>query len=510
MLQQDYSEDTIQQPEKLIQSALDALAAHIAILDEDGYIIGVNAAWCRFADTNDYGKTDYGIGTNYLDVCDASLGKNSKEASFVSKGIRDVINNRLEEFRLEYPCHSKSQKRWFVMRVIRFVWHGRNRLIVAHQNMTELKTVQVELSENQKRLQTILDNVINGIVTLNTQGIIESINPAGANIFGYDIQTMIGRSVDMFLPAATRPASMTELLKILQNGSDHEMMGIRQDNTEFHMYFAISPVILGNRKIFTGIIQDVTDRKQVEAERPERERLSLELDQEREMCELKNRFITMMSHELRTPLASIRLSSDLLKRYGDQAPPEKKNLYIDNIGMQVELLTDLIRDVTTISRGESSNTRIMPEKTDLVGYCRGIADEFRLTHHETHTIIFSSQHQNIFGMVDRKLMRQVFSNLISNALKYSPQGGEVIVYVSNGGRNAKIRVSDSGIGIPQEDLKHLFEPFHRASNTDNMPGTGLGLAIAKQAIELHNGRIKVESEVNIGTSITVSLPIHLE
>ena len=106
-------------------------------------------------------------------------------------------------------------------------------------------------------------------------------------------------------------------------------------------------------------------------------------------------------------------------------------------------------------------------------------------------------------------MRQVFSNLISNALKYSPHGGDLIIYVGNGGRNATIRITDYGIGIPPEDLRNLFEPFHRGANVDNLPGTGLGLAIAKQAIELHGGTITVESEVNIGTSITVSLPIHL-
>jgi signal transduction histidine kinase len=295
----------------------------------------------------------------------------------------------------------------------------------------------------------------------------------------------------------------------LQTTTDHERIGRRSDGSLFPIYFAISRVTIGNRRIFTGVIQDITDRKQVEGERLEKERLSIELQKEREMREIKNRFISMMSHELRTPLASIMLSNDMLKRYGEQAPPEEKLLYFNNISTQVALLTDLIRDVSTISRSDTQSQTLMPERANIVEYCRDIVDEFRLTYEESHALIFSSPATEIYATIDTKVMRQVLSNLVSNAIKYTPEGGEIIVYVSNGGRYAKVRVSDNGIGIPQDDQKYLFQPFHRASNVDTLPGTGLGLSIAKQAVELHNGTISIESQVGVGTSITVNLPIDL-
>ncbi|MFW5748205.1 MAG: PAS domain-containing sensor histidine kinase [Chloroflexota bacterium] len=509
MLQPDFRGDDSHHSERFVQSALDALSAHIAILDETGTIIAVNTAWCRFADINEFTGRSYGLGINYLAICDAATGRNSKEGALVSKGIRDVMANRIHEFRLEYPCHSRDEKRWFVLQVTRFQWDGHVRIIVAHQNVTELKSIQVELEESQSHIQTILDNVINGIITLNARGRIESVNYACASILGYTVEELLGQDVQILLAEQHRNQPLTQLLYQLQNGGSHEMVGQRKDGSTFPMYFAISRINLDNKRIYTGIIQDVTDRKQAESERLERERLSIELDKERELRSLKNRFITMMSHELRTPLASIRLSCDLLQRYGDRAPEEEKILYLENIGAQVEVLTDLIRDVSMISRSDTNSTAFMAEQVNMVEYCRHLADEFRLTHHETHTIIFSSQHKNIQVAIDTKLMRQVLSNLISNALKYTLPGGEVIIYVSNGGRYATVRVSDNGIGIPPEDIKHLFEPFHRGSNVDNTPGTGLGLAIARQAVELHNGTIKVESTVGIGTSITVSIPIHL-
>lgn len=511
MLQPDLSEHSYQQSEQFVQSALDALSAHIAILDEIGQIIGVNAAWCDFADGNDYDGAHYAVGSNYLNICDAATGRNSREAPAVAKGIRAVLANELPEFRLEYPCHSPEEKRWFVVHVTRFDWSGKPRVIVAHQNVTELKEVQVELADSQRRIQTILDNVINGIVTLDSRGVIESINPAGAAIFDYDMADLFGQSVEVLLAEGERGDSIQALLKRLQNGGHHEIQGVRRDGSTFSMYFAISRVVVGTRRIYTGIIQDVTDRKQIEMERIEKEKLALELDKERELRDLRNRFISMMSHELRTPLASIMLSSDLLKKYSDRIPPDERDQYIDNINAQVALLTDLIREVSTVNRSQGGVTRtISPQRIDLVTYCRDLADEYRLTNQGVHTLIFSSQYEHLYAMADPKLMRQVVGNLISNALKYTPAGGEVIVYVSNGGRYVTIRVSDNGIGIPKEDRVRLFEPFHRASNAQNMPGTGLGLTIARQAVELHGGTIKVESQVNVGTSVIVSLPIHMD
>jgi len=497
-----------------IQSALDALTAHIAILDENGIIIGVNTAWNKFADDNRYKGADHGIGANYLDVCDKAAGINAKEAPLVANGLRRIMADPHRDFYLEYPCHGPGIKRWFVMHVTCFEWEGKYRYIVAHQNVTELKVVQLALAESKQRIQAIVDNVINGIVTLDQHAIIESVNPAMMEIFGYQaLEELIGQPLQDLLAEPQNTLAAPLLIEQLQHTHNHETLGYHSDGTEFPIYIALNPVMLGKRQLYIGIVQDITERKRMEAELLEKERLRIELEKERELRDLKNRFIAMMSHELRTPLASIMLSGDMLKVYGEQASDEEKLMYLENIRVQVEQITELIQDVQTINRSSGPNGVFLPELVDIVTYVHGIVEEFQLTHHKTHKIIFETTLTELYTMFDRKLMRRIVNNLLSNAIKYSGEGGTVKVFMGNGKRRARLIVTDSGIGIPGDDLKRLFEPFHRATNVDQIPGTGLGLSITKQAVELHHGTIEVDSSTDPathGTTVTVTLPVILE
>jgi len=377
-----------------------------------------------------------------------------------------------------------------------------------------LKMVQVALADSKQQLQAIFDNVINGIVTIDTRCIIESVNPAILEIFGYQaLQELIGNPLQNLLtgPHASLPAPT--LIDRLQNSINHEVVGIRSDKTEFPIYIALNPVKLGKRQVYIGIIQDITERKRMEAELLEKERLRIELEKERELRDLKNRFIAMMSHELRTPLASIMLSGDMLKVYGDQASDEEKLMYLENIRVQIEQITELIQDVQTINRNSGPNGVFLPELADLVIYVRGIVEEFQLTHHKTHAITFDTTLSELFTLFDRKLMRRVLNNLLSNAIKYAKDDKRIHVTLGNGKRWARLIVVDHGIGIPEDDLKRLFEPFHRATNVDQIPGTGLGLSITKQAVEIHGGKISVESSTDpeaSGTTVTIDLPVVLE
>lgn len=511
MLQSEYAAQSnhMHQAERFIQAALDALSAHIVILNKHGSIIAVNAAWRKFGDENDLLSPNYCLGMNYLEICDNATGRNNREAGLVANGIRAVMNRQQDEFKMEYPCHSPTEKRWFVVHVTRFSWDGQDRFIVAHQDVSELKLAQVELSENQKRIQAILDNVINGIITFDARGFIETANVAACAIFEYTPAEFTSQSIHHLFETTPKHQTTRQYLEELITRVDHEHIGKRRDGRTFPMYFALNKIMLGNRAIYIAIVQDITERKRLEAEAREKEKLAIALEKERELRELKNRFISMMSHELRTPLASIMLSNDLLKLYGDQISHEEKMSYIDNIRQQVELLTDLIKDVSTLSRTDEHNATFMPEEVNIVSYCQKLVGEFNLTHKKTHDIRFTSSHDDLFIKADLKLMRQVMSNLLSNALKYSPNGGKVQVSIRKEGRFVVITVQDEGIGIPAVDLPHLFEPFHRGENVGTTPGTGLGLAIAKQAVMLHNGTIEAHSQPNKGTIMTVRLPIHL-
>lgn len=490
--------------ERFLQSTLDALSSHIAVLDKNGQIIRVNAAWRDFAEINGFRAREFGIGMNYLKVCEDASVRHSKDAPIVSTGIRQIMNGQLNEFEMEYPCHSPVQRRWFVVRISRFDWYEEVRLIVAHQNVTELKQVQIELAESKQRIEAILENINNGILTINSRGVIDTANAAAARVFGYALDELQGLHVSQLF---NEDFDGQTSFKQLDGEYGHEIIGRRKDGSNFPMYFALNELKLDEGTLYTCIIQDISVRKMMEKEIIEKERLSVSLEKERELRELKNRFLSMMSHELRTPLASISLSYDMLKKYGQVSTEEEKNQALDNIRTQVHYLTDMVADVMTLSRSESEGLELEPEDLDLITYCRDVVEEFQFNYHKTHQVEFDCPDTNIRAMIDRKMLRRAFTNLLSNALKYSPEGGVVRFYMYRQGDEAVIQVSDEGIGIPPEDLPRLFQPFHRARNVSNLPGTGLGLPITKQVVELHSGRISVQTEIGKGTQFTIHLPI---
>ncbi len=493
---------TYAEAERFILTALNAISAHVAILDEAGAILEVNAAWRHFARSNGFKETNYGVGMNYLHVCERAT---NREAQVVAAGIRSVMDEEQEEFWLEYPCHSPTQRRWYVVRVTRFDWYGHVRLIVAHQNVTELKQVQIELETSNTRLEAILNHVVNGIITTNRHGEILSVNQAMTTIFGYDTDELIGQSVQILINESDQSNQISDF--VARNMTGEEVVGRRKDGTVFPLLIAMSEMRISNQVLFTGVLQDITARKQLEAEQVEKHRLEIALDQERELRQLKNRFISMMSHELKTPLASILLASDFIKHYSDRATPEENAESIEAIETQVHYLSEIVDDVTTISKVEFMGEDLNREVYDLETYLRDIIEELEWVHHQTHRLMYSGVERRVEAQFDRKLLRRAITNLMSNAIKYSPDGGDVCLDLAVDSNIATITVSDSGIGIPEEDLPRLFDAFHRAENVGSLPGTGLGLAIARQSIELHGGTIAVTSQVGVGTTFTVKLPL---
>lgn len=491
--------------EKFVQSTLDALSAHVAILDDGGNIIGVNAAWQQFAQHNGYQQHNFGIGINYLAVCDSATARRSADAPIVAQGIRDVMRGYVSEFQMEYPCHSPVQRRWFVVRVSRFDWYRNVRLIVAHQNVTELKQVQIELGQSKRRIESILNNVNNGIITIDGHGKILTANRAMLRIFMCSMEEIMGANLSELM--VDEPFLGQSTLKKFNGSLGHELTGRRADGSLFPMFFSLNEMKGEGGNIYTCIVQDITFRKQIEEERLERERITIALEKERELRDLKNRFMSMMSHELRTPLASISLSYDMLKKYGHVSTPEEKTQALDNIRAQVDYLSDMVSDVMTLSRSDMDGFHINAEDSDLITYCRDVVEEFQFNYHKTHQIEFDTPERVLRAPIDRKLLRRAFTNLLSNAIKYSPQGGQVHFSLVREGDCAVIRVSDSGIGIPIEDQSRLFEPFHRGGNVNNLPGTGLGLPVTKQMIDLHGGSITFESAIGTGTTFVVRLPL---
>jgi signal transduction histidine kinase len=244
---------------------------------------------------------------------------------------------------------------------------------------------------------------------------------------------------------------------------------------------------------------EITQRQHAQAE------LGKALNTERELGELKSRFVSMVSHEFRTPLGIIMSSSEILKSYQDRLSAEKKGEHLNDIFQSTRRMGDLIEEVLLLSRVEAGRLGCKPDSLDLPDLCRRLSDE-TLSATQLRCPIIFKEHGSLSGArADEALLRHIFGNLLSNAVKYSRAGTPVEFTVERQGMDAVFIVRDRGIGIPEADIKLLFQPFHRARNVGEAPGSGLGLVIVQRCVDLHGGSIKLDSTEGAGTTVTVKL-----
>lgn len=231
------------------------------------------------------------------------------------------------------------------------------------------------------------------------------------------------------------------------------------------------------------------------------------LQKERELNELKSTFVSTVSHEFRTPLSTIMLATEFLESYEQRITPEKRLVHLQRIKISTDRMKQMLEDVLLINQGEVGKLKFEPAPIDLNAFCQTLVEEFRVSASSSHTLILNCQDDLTNACMDANLLNHIFGNLLSNAIKYSPLGGTIHFEIRAAEESVIFQVRDSGVGIPIDDQLHLFETFYRATNASPFRGTGLGLAIVKQCVELHQGTIAVESEVDVGTQFTVQLPL---
>ncbi|MEZ4701664.1 MAG: HAMP domain-containing sensor histidine kinase [Rhodothermales bacterium] len=235
------------------------------------------------------------------------------------------------------------------------------------------------------------------------------------------------------------------------------------------------------------------------------------LEQEKELSELKTRFVSMASHEFRTPLATINSSAELLNRFYGTWPKDKIQKHLNRIESNVEHMTGLLEEVLILGKIDSGHMECHPQDLEAIGCITDLLEELRIGGLTQERFIdLDLPAEDVLLSSDPRLLRMAVTNLVSNAVKYSSTGSRIAISLRTDADTLYITVADQGIGIPSEDIPHLFEPFHRASNVDTRPGTGLGLTVLQRAVAMHRGRITVESEVNKGTTFTVALPRHCQ
>lgn len=251
-------------------------------------------------------------------------------------------------------------------------------------------------------------------------------------------------------------------------------------------------------KIF-GVIQDITENKEIE------KRLEQNLQKERELGELKSRFVSMASHEFRTPLSAIQSSVDLIKIYQERGQPDKLNKHIGRIKSSVQNLTNILNDFLNLEKLESGKIIYQPQDLEFEKYTREILEEISLLKKERQEIHYTHEGKNEV-VLDKHLLRNILNNLLSNAIKYSPEGANIEVNSELKDKVLYLAVKDQGIGIPEADQEHLMTRFFRATNVTNIQGTGLGLTIVRRYLDMMDGAIWFESEEGKGTTFFVKIP----
>jgi PAS domain S-box-containing protein len=526
-------EQALGESERFLQSTLGALSSHIAILDEKGEIVAVNAAWQRFAAANGGKPVACEVGSNYLDAC-ARTSPSSAEADAAAEGIRQAIAGTRDEFSLEYPCHSPEQKRWFVLRVTRFGDERPGRVVLAHENITNRKLAEEALRESESRLRTITDSAHDAILMMDPQGRISYWNPAAERMLGYTTAEAIGQDLHaLIVPPRYHEAHQAAFPAFRQTGQGsaigktRDLEARRKDGKEIPVQLSLSAIQICGDWHAVGIFGDITERKQAE-EALRRYASDLELakamqeENAARLCQLvedlgeakgraeaatraKSEFLANMSHEIRTPMNGVIGMTGLL--LDTPLTPEQQH-YAEIVRTSGEALLTVINNILDFSKIEAGKLRLEITDFDLHSVLEYAAGVMATKACEKGLELTCERVPGTPWLLrgDAGRVGQVLVNLLGNAVKFTPQG-EVAIRVrleAEDEHRATLRftVCDTGIGFRQDRAAALFAPFVQAdtSTTRRYGGTGLGLAISKQLVEMMGGQIGVESEEGKGST----------
>lgn len=390
--------------------------------------------------------------------------------------------------------------------------------------------------ESARLLNAIIETAIDGIITIDNRGIIESLNPAALKLFGYTHEEVVGRNISMLMPEPDKSSHDGYIRRYQEThekriiGKGREVRGLRKDGSTFPFRLAVSEVQYDERVIYTGFVHDLSREKEAEQRLKEyaaeledlvdertkslkkmlhalseaKEEVSLSLTKEKELNQMKSRFVSMASHEFRTPLSSVQLSAVLIEKYATPYDNDHIKKHVGKIKSAVGNLTTILNDFLSLERLEAGKVEPAFVPFDLVKLSEEVTEEMQMITKENQNIIY--QHTGVESMVsmDQNLLRNCMINLISNSIKYSGEHTFIEFSTEINASDCIVTVSDNGIGIPESDQKNLFQPFFRAHNTGNIPGTGLGLNIVRRYAELMHGELAFESQLNKGAKFTLS------
>jgi len=395
--------------------------------------------------------------------------------------------------------------------------------------------------ESAKLLQAIIETAIDGIITIDNRGRIESLNPSALKIFGYKEEELTGKNISVLMPEPDKSRHDGYLLHYQDTGErkiigkGREVKGLRKNGTEFPFRLAVSEVQYQDRVIYTGFIHDLSKEKEAEeslkryaSELEElvenrtkslkkmlhelekaKEEASMALEKEKQLNRMKSRFVSMASHEFRTPLSSMQLSAVLVEKYLQTSDNIQILKHLHKIKNAIASLNSILNDFLSLEKLDTGIVKPHFDSFDIVKFSEELTDEMQLITKEDQIIIYQHTGSESEINLDQNLLRNCLMNLMSNAIKYSGEHTLIEFSTEINEDRYVFSVKDNGIGIPEEDQSGLFQPFFRAHNIGNIPGTGLGLNIVQRYVNLMDGRVHFESKSDKGTEFTLSFQKNL-
>jgi len=424
-------------------------------------------------------------------------------------------------------------------------------ILLATYFILRTKKNQYDTASYSLQMNSLFTNATEGIILSNRAGLIELINPVAERMFGYKRGELIGKNIDILLPMKYQQKHKAHRNSFHEKpvnrtmGAGRDLFAKRKDNSEFPVEISLSHYKQNNQGYVIAFIIDITIRKENERvllkQKQQLENISQEikllntqleqkvadrtmmlretlaqlesskdelaeaLEKEKELSDLKTRFVSTVSHEFRTPLSAILSSAALISRYETTEQHQNRVKHIDRIKENVKHLNDMLSDLLSLGKLEEGLIEVCADPFSCVQFMQDFTAEMQEICGKHQQIVLHFEGEEMVCM-DKRLLKNCLINLVSNAIKFSPEDGVITISSTNTSTQLQVTVSDQGIGISKEDQHHLFERFFRARNAQNIQGTGLGLHIVSRYLELLKGNISLSSQLNAGSQFTITIP----
>lgn len=510
-----------------LEAVCNSLQEGAAVISEsDGRIVFCNQAWLSL----------FGL-ISHADMRLQDLGILRKESltnSAWQTRLKAAKDRGIFRERVEY-ISKHGHTFWAESSIRSFSKNNINYFMVVVDKIDQLKQSELKIAEDKQRFTALLEHASMGILETNQRGEIIDINLSALKLLGYQKTEVLNKKIEMLIPARFHSKHEEHRNQYLHHpnnrpmGLGMDLFAVKKSGEEFPVEVSLTNYMLNNESYVVAFISDITIRKKSEVEikklNDELEEIvelrtrelkytirQLEiswkelyrsLEKEKELSELKSRFVSMASHEFRTPLSTVLSSAYLLEQYNTGADSTKQQKHIQRIVSSVNMLTDILNDFLSVGKIEEGRIHVKYQKFDIYKLMLSAIDEIRVNLKKEQYIQY--EHTGDPEVIlDISLFRHIIMNLISNASKFSPPTGPINVLTSHEDGLLKLSVEDHGTGISPEDQQHLTERFFRGRNAINIQGTGLGLHIVSKYAELMNGSIKCNSVSHQGTIFTLS------